>query len=79
MNSKFMNNDKSVTPKVGLGCGTLILIALIVLILGNAGNTDNEKEFNKLHKKLNSMESKIENIQRDLSNIRRGLKNSIRK
>jgi len=71
-----MNNNSSVPPKVGLGCGTLILIALIVLILGNAGSADNEEEFKKLNKKLDSIESTIKDLKRDLSKIRRELKNS---
>lgn len=31
---------ESTDQKVSLGCGTLILIAVIVLIFGNAGSND---------------------------------------
>jgi len=71
-----MNDITPVSPKVSLGCGTLILIALIVLILGNAGSADNEEEFKKLNQKLDSMESTINDLEKDLSILREELKNS---
>ena len=69
-----MNNDRPVPPQVSLGCGTLILIALIVLILGNAGSADNEEEFKKINQKLDSMDSTITDLKRELSDLRKELK-----
>ena len=69
-----MNNDNSVTPKVGLGCGTLIIIALIVLVFSNAG--DDEEEFRKLNEKLDSMESSLKSLERDVSGIDKRLQES---
>ena len=44
--------------KVSLGCGTLIIIALIVLFFSNAGKNDD------LEKKIDAMDKKIDRIER---------------
>ncbi|MGJ8726144.1 MAG: hypothetical protein ACSHYB_16430 [Roseibacillus sp.] len=66
-----MNNDNSVTPKVGLGCGTLIIIALIVLVFSNAGNE--EEEFKELSQKLDSIESSLKSLEKDVSQMKKRL------
>jgi hypothetical protein len=45
--------------KVGLGCGTLILIALIVVIFGNAGSRGLEDEVKKLRQDVLSLQSQM--------------------
>jgi Sec-independent protein translocase protein TatA len=56
--------------KASLGCGTLILIALIVMIFGNA-NRDVDKD---LRKQLGSIRADVGNLKSELS----GLKAEIR-
>lgn len=48
-------------PKVGLGCGTLILIALIVLIFSRASSDDLEKQVKDLDYQVRSLEATIQN------------------
>jgi len=45
--------------KVSLGCGTLILIALIVLIFGNMGEDNASGEISELDARIRSLESLI--------------------
>ena len=49
----------NVTPKVNLGCGTLILIALIVLIFSNAGTGDLKKSVQNLEFQTSQMRHEI--------------------
>jgi hypothetical protein len=57
-----MPSDQS--QKVQLGCGTLILIALIVLFFSNGGNrgsnTDLENKIRDLSKEVHQLRSSIE-------------------
>jgi hypothetical protein len=47
--------------KVSLGCGTLIVIGLIVLFLGNANDTkDVERKLDAMDKKLDRIEKLLE-------------------
>ncbi|MDE0861279.1 MAG: hypothetical protein OSA93_14040 [Akkermansiaceae bacterium] len=47
--------------KVSLGCGTLIVIGLIVLFLGNANDTkDVERKLDAMNKKLERIEKRLE-------------------
>jgi hypothetical protein len=49
-------------PKVSLGCGTLILIALIVLFLGNSNNDDKiVNEIRDLKQQINRLEDQVKN------------------
>jgi hypothetical protein len=49
-------------PKVSLGCGTLILIALIVLFLGNSNNDDKiVDEIRALRQQINRLEDQVKN------------------
>jgi hypothetical protein len=54
--------------KVSLGCGTLILIALIVLILGNAGSDDVSQDIRALRHDLSRLESSVRTLQATLEN-----------
>jgi len=47
---------------VSLGCGTLILIALIVLFFSNRGNEDNSQ----LQNDIKRLQSQVANLQRSI-------------
>lgn len=56
--------------KVSLGCGTLILIALIVLLFGNSGGTsDLKREVRTLKNELRSLDQKTSELHADVKNI----------
>jgi Tfp pilus assembly protein PilO len=65
--------------KASLGCGTLILIALIVMIFGNANSGDDKKlsdqlnslktEIGSLKSELNKQSDNLEKIERSLAEI----------
>ncbi len=46
--------------KATLGCGTLILIALIVVIFGNRGNEEVRTELQNLTQRIEQLETKID-------------------
>ncbi len=48
------------TQKVSLGCGTLILIALIVLIFGGRGTRDLEHEVQGLRSEIGELKKSVE-------------------
>lgn len=49
------------TPKVQLGCGTLILIALIVLMFSGRGGTQKlQSTIDELNAKVDRLEKKID-------------------
>jgi hypothetical protein len=54
-----MADDKR-TQQVSLGCGTLILIALIVMIFGGRGTSDLEREVNGLRSEVGGLRKAIE-------------------
>jgi peptidoglycan hydrolase CwlO-like protein len=67
--------------KVSLGCGTLILIALIVLIFGNMGEDNVSGKINELDAKIQSLESvikgqtaQIEQLQTSIDGLRQELR-----
>ena len=49
--------------KVSLGCGTLILIALIVLLFSNPGISDLEDEVNELRSEIRELNTNIERLE----------------
>ena len=49
--------------EVSLGCGTLILIALIVIIFSKGGD---KTQLEAIDKKLNSIEQRLERIEKPL-------------
>jgi len=54
-----MADDKR-TQQVSLGCGTLILIALIVLIFSGHGTGDVEREVHRLRSEVGELKKAIE-------------------
>jgi hypothetical protein len=54
-----MADDKR-TQQVSLGCGTLILIALIVLIFSGRGTGDLEREVHGLRSEVGELKKSIE-------------------
>jgi hypothetical protein len=48
------------TQQVSLGCGTLILIALIVLFFSGRGNSDLEREIRELRSEVSELKKLIE-------------------
>lgn len=64
-----MQSDDN-NQKVTLGCGTLILIALIVLIFSNAGNDEINTELRQLQLKINNLESAVEKQNREITKLR---------
>lgn len=52
--------------KASLGCGTLILIALIVMIFGNS-NGDAEKSNKQISDKLQALQSEIGDLKSELN------------
>jgi hypothetical protein len=56
-----VETNRSQTPKVQLGCGTLILIALIVMLFSDGGsNRKLRKEIEALNAKIDRLEKKID-------------------
>jgi hypothetical protein len=52
---------------VQLGCGTLIVIALIVMVFSGGKNSDTlQKSMNELHVKVDRLETKIDELSRRL-------------
>jgi len=61
-----LNPDRKAT----LGCGTLILIALIVIIFSKGGSDELEKELRKTTTKLESLEKGIDDQKAQLDKLR---------
>lgn len=60
--------------KASLGCGTLILIALIVLIFGNHQNTDLNRSIQRLSSQINTIEQETNSQSEALKKIESELK-----
>ena len=58
-----LNGGNTQTTKVQLGCGTLILIALIVMIFSNAGDDDDaQREIQQLRDQVTRIEAKLDSL-----------------
>ncbi len=57
--------------KASLGCGTLILIALIVLIVGNAGSGQVMEEVEALRRETHKLSESVERLHGELSEVKR--------
>ena len=73
-----MNQDN----KASLGCGTLILIALIVMIFGNSGDQNLLPQIHSLQKsvqdlegKIGTLENKIDQQTRSIEELRQEIRN----
>jgi hypothetical protein len=51
--------DANVNQKVSLGCGTLLLIALIVVIFSNSGTRGLDSEVRKLNTEVQALQSQV--------------------
>ncbi|HEY4234510.1 MAG TPA: hypothetical protein VGM76_13840 [Lacipirellulaceae bacterium] len=49
--------------KVSLGCGTLILIALIVLLFGNHGGGDLAPQIQQLKSQIQQLQNNVTNLE----------------
>ena len=61
-------NDKAVDNKVQLGCGTLIVIAIIVMLF--SGGNDSRKlrrQLDDVEKKIDRLEKKIDDLSQKLA------------
>ncbi len=56
--------------KVSLGCGTLILIVLIVLIFGNLGSKDVEREVRGLRQEVVELRRAISDQEEQIRRLR---------
>jgi hypothetical protein len=54
------------SQKVGLGCGTFILIAIIVLIFGNAGNEELSQDIRQLRQEVSDLTSSVQQLESKL-------------
>ena len=62
--------DKSADTRVQLGCGTLIVIALIVMFF--SGGNDSKKLRNQLddmNRKIDRLETKVDDLSQKLSRL----------
>jgi hypothetical protein len=60
--------DGASDNKVQLGCGTLIIIAIIVaLFSGGRGNRDLRRQLEEVNQKLDRLEQKLDDVSRRLA------------
>ena len=60
--------------KATLGCGTLILLAVIVLTFTHAGNEDAKREVRQLREEVKLLQSTVTTQSRDIQDMKRMLK-----
>ena len=64
----------SSSSTASLGCGTLILIALIVMMFGNRGNDELKRSVNEANDQLRRQSSQIRSLERKIDALREELK-----
>lgn len=64
-----MADDKR-SQQVSLGCGTLILIALIVLLFSGPGNGDLEREVRGLRSEVGNLKQSVEAQSAEIRQLR---------
>jgi len=57
--------------KASLGCGTLILIALIVMFFAGGDDVRMHKKADDLQKSINDLNKKVDNLTTELEEIKR--------
>ena len=62
------------SQKANLGCGTLILIAIIVLIFGNAGNEELSQDMQQLRQQASGLNTSVQQLETELQEQSRQLK-----
>jgi hypothetical protein len=65
--------DENRTQQVSLGCGTLILIALIVLIFSGRGNDEIEREVQGLRTEVSDLRKSIDAQTSEIKRLRQKL------
>jgi TolA-binding protein len=69
---RVSNRKKKVSPKdqtmensqkANLGCGTLILIAIIVMIFGNAGNDELSQDVQQLRQQISGLNTSVQRLE----------------
>ena len=73
MGSNEQPPDQLNEQRATLGCGTLILIALIVIIFTRPGMDDIEKEIEVLSKKIDGLEATISDQKDEIQALREAL------
>ncbi len=51
------------SQKANLGCGTLVLIAIIVLIFGNAGNDEMSQDMQQLRQQVSGLNTSVQQLE----------------
>ena len=65
--------DENRSQQVSLGCGTLILIALIVMLSSNRGTGDVEREVRRLRSEVQSLRTAVETQTTEIKLLREKL------
>jgi hypothetical protein len=66
-------NDNPMQQQATLGCGSLILIALIVLIFGRSNVNELEKEIKSLSGEVKGLKQSVDSQSVQLKDLREGL------
>jgi hypothetical protein len=63
--------------KTTLGCGTLILIALIVMIFGNISGNESAEEIKKLSKEVQTLQSTVSDQTQAIRRLERSVSQAL--
>jgi len=63
-------DQNGTNQKVTLGCGTLILIALIVLIFGSAGNNEVKRDLREMRAEFERLERVLQSQNGEIAGLR---------
>jgi cell division protein FtsL len=69
-----LQNDQRAT----LGCGTLILIALIVLIFGNMSGDRADRRINELNQNIQNLDMKVQQQSQEIKELRKDISELLR-
>lgn len=73
MAGKYNPPDQRAT----LGCGTLILIALIVLIFSNVGDEDIQEDLERMELKIDDLQTAIDEQKSEIEGLRNALETNV--
>ena len=65
-----MANDNQMQQQATLGCGSLILIALIVIIFSKSGANELEKEIQSLSSEVKGLKQSVESQSTQIKELR---------
>ena len=71
-------SDEKRTQQATLGCGTLIIIALIVMFFSRPGVTDLEREVKSLRSEVGELKKAVESQTNEITKLREKLKSGPR-